>query len=66
MSADVQFLPQRNEDERPAVQVGDVLIFTYVDADGTVRVTVDTEDAERLVPVKININSGTIFDGLVG
>lgn len=64
--AAARFLPARTEYERPAVRLGDVLVFTYLDQDGTVRVTVDTEDAEgRPVDVRINVNGGTVFEGRV-
>ena len=58
-----EFLPATSEDERPAVRVGGVLVFVYQDDDGTVRVTVDTEDHLNLVSIKINVNNGTVWEG---
>jgi hypothetical protein len=57
------FVPARTEDERPAVRIGEVLIFTYTDGDGDVRVTVDTEDVTTEVPIRINVNGGTVWEG---
>lgn len=63
MSDAAQFLPQRNDDERPAVQVGEVLVFVYTDEDETVRVTVDTEDVTAPTYIDIKVNSGTVWEG---
>jgi hypothetical protein len=68
----IEFLPATNEDERPALRIpvaGDrapdnALVFAYVDADGTLRVTVDTEDCNVFLNVKINVNDGTVYEGV--
>lgn len=62
MEAPVEFLPQRTEDERPAVRVGDALVFVYMQ-DGTLRITVDTEDTDSPVDIRINVNYDTIWEG---
>jgi hypothetical protein len=58
-----EFLPQRNENELPAVRIGDALIFMYWTEDGDLRVTVDTEDADAQIPVRIMVNSATVWEG---
>ena len=66
---DIAFYPARNEDELPMVRVGEVVVFAYRDEDGTVRVTVDTEevdpgqDPRRCARVQVNGNSGTVWEG---
>src|SRR4051812_39314873 len=63
------FHPATNDDELPAVEIAGVLVFAYLDAAGTLRVTVDTESADERpewrysVPLRINVNSGTVFEG---
>jgi hypothetical protein len=54
-----------NADERPAVRVGDVLVFAYVTDDGTFRVTVDTEECANPVTVQLNVNNATMWQGVV-
>jgi hypothetical protein len=63
------FHPSRNDDELPAIEIGGVLVFAYVDAAGTVRVTVDTESPDPDVfgeglpiEVRLNVNNDTVFD----
>lgn len=62
-NSEAEFLPARNTDELPAVRIGAVLVLTYVDKRGVLRVTVDTEDATDPVNIKINVNAGTVWEG---
>jgi len=45
-----EFLPQTNDDERPALRVNDALVFAYLTEDDggnvVLRVTVDLDDVE--------------------
>jgi hypothetical protein len=61
-----EFLPQRNEDEKPALRVGDALIFGYFDEDGTLCVTVDSEDVAGPLVVQVNVNYAQVYRESVG
>lgn len=64
-----EFLPQTTDDERPAVRIAGALVFVYVDSAGALRVTVDTETVDAIpewesgVPMRIKVNSGTVYHG---
>ena len=62
-----EFLPARSEGELPALRVdGGVLVYGYWHA-GILHVTVDTTDAGRgPVPVRVHVNNGTVWEGVVG
>jgi hypothetical protein len=68
-----EFLPMTKEDELPAVRIGDALVFVYLEREGRLRITVDTEDMDPSsseafpewpdrVPLTVNVNDGTVFD----
>lgn len=40
------FHPSRNDDELPAIEVAGVMVFAYVDATGTLRVSLDFDTAD--------------------
>lgn len=60
-----QFLPQTNDDERPALRVGDVLVSVYWEPGPLLRVAIDTSDlAERFPdnpPMQIALNDGIVY-----
>jgi len=64
-----KFHPMTSEDTLPAVEISGVFVFVYVDDDGTLRVTVDTDTADGMpgwdsrVPMRINVNNATVFEG---
>lgn len=67
------FLPATNDDEYPAVRIGDALVFVYLNQEGRLVITVDTEDfdpdeyqmfpewPDRL-PLTVNVNNGPVFE----
>lgn len=55
VNEDAELLPQRNDDERPAVRVGGALVFAYWDA-GVLRVSIDTSDVDD--PLFIDVQHG--------
>lgn len=57
----VEFLPATGPDEYPCVRVAGVLVFAYVDDEGTVNVTVDTETAEPGHGLIVRLNAGELF-----
>lgn len=62
------FLPQTTEDEKPALRVGDALVFAYITEDDggnlILRVTVDLDDVEGDVPsgVQLAIGGDVVYD----
>ncbi|MEU8310330.1 hypothetical protein AB0C84_42850 [Actinomadura sp. NPDC048955] len=64
------FHPVRSEDELPAIEVGGVLVFLYLDHDEeAVRVSIhlDTADGQLVrpdgtVPLQVHCEDGVIFD----
>lgn len=63
------FHPETGEDTRPCIEIAGVLVFAYIDQDGTVRVSVhlDTTDPAvldngDLVPMRVTIEDTTVFD----
>lgn len=64
LNMDAEFLPQTTDDERPAIRIGDALVFVYYQ-EGVLRVTVDTEDEMRPTGLKVNVNSATVWEGYI-
>jgi hypothetical protein len=71
-----EFLPQTTDDEKPAVRIGDLLVFVYVAPDAAgrpvLRLTVDTEDAatspavlDDHVKVELHVNDARLYDAMV-
>ncbi|MGW4720853.1 hypothetical protein [Nocardia sp. NPDC004260] len=64
-----EFHPQTSDETRPCIEVAGVLVFTYIDDNGVVRVSVhlDTTDAavhdiRGLVPIRIVLEDSVVFD----
>jgi hypothetical protein len=66
---DALFLPAAFDVAYPAMQVAGVLVFGYIDPDGTVRVSVDLDDAEAwlthrphgTVPMRLSVNGIDVY-----
>ncbi|OUS97399.1 hypothetical protein [Rhodococcus sp. NCIMB 12038] len=56
----VQFLPGDGDDAVPCVVVDGVQVYSSVDDSGLLQVSVDTEDADGLVPIEFAVNGTTI------
>lgn len=63
------FHPETGEDTRPCIEIAGVLVFTYVDPDGIVRVSAHLDTAEpsvldsrSLVPMRVVIEDTTVYD----
>ncbi|MGX1763116.1 hypothetical protein ACWIG5_40550, partial [Streptomyces lydicus] len=63
------FHPEIGEGTRPCLEVAGVLVFAYVDPEGTVRVSVHLDsaapaviDGDGLVPVRITLEATTVYD----
>lgn len=68
-----RFHPTTNNDELPAIEVAGVLVFAYVDAAGTLRVSLDfdtadpdvfgedTDGASLPVPVQVALSGQTVY-----
>ena len=67
-----EFLPQRNDDELPAIRIGAALVFTYW-KDGVLRVSIDTSDVAAEHPdlvdnpevgcaVRVDVENDTVHE----
>ena len=65
LNRDAQFLPQTNDDERPALRVGEVLVSVYWKPGPLLRVALDTSDrAEQFPnnpPMQVALNDGIVY-----
>lgn len=56
------FHPQTTPDEKPAVRLGKILVFTYLDEDGGLRVSVDLDETTRpTTPVRLDIQGERVY-----
>lgn len=60
VDAAVRFLPGDGADALPCVVVGGVQVYSSFDDEGLLQVSVDTEDADGLVPIEFAVNGNTI------
>jgi hypothetical protein len=62
-----KFHPETTDDERPAIEVAGVLVFTYVNEDGILCVSVDLDTPDRdvfpaeCVPLRVTVQGNTVF-----
>jgi hypothetical protein len=66
-----QFLPQRTDDDRPAIRIGGALVLAYFDDDGELTVNIVTEDVEQFggpeaVRIRVAVNDADLLAGTPG
>lgn len=57
------FLPQVDGDTRPCITIGGVQVYAYLDRDGSLRVSVDTDTSElpEATPVVFTMNGDFVY-----